>query len=128
VDGQGGGAANAGKPRRGSGSEVRRPKRLRDGARWELNYEAAVPVVCAAYGRDAEWVWGLTEEQFAYWMSGVDSWLRYRRVVNPAGMLSEEGVKALEKDAEMFREESPAWQAYMAGEMKQHGIKPPRGW
>jgi hypothetical protein len=56
----------------------------------------------------------------------VDVVLRYQRVVNPAGMLSEDGVKALEQDAEMFREESPAYQAWIDGEFRQHGIKPPK--
>ena len=59
-------------------------------------------------------------------MSGVDGYLRYRRVVNPAGMLSEDGIKALKEDAEMFREESPAWQQYIDGEFRAHGMKPPK--
>lgn len=53
-------------------------------------------------------------------------WLRYQRVVNPAGMLSEEGIKALKEDAEMFREESPAYQAYIDGEFRNLGMKPPK--
>ena len=47
-------------------------------------------------------------------------------MVNPAGMLSEEGIKALRVDAEMFREESPAWQAYIDGEFRSRGMKPPK--
>jgi hypothetical protein len=41
-------------------------------------------------------------------------------------MLSEEGVKALKEDAEMLREESPAWQAYIDGEFRRRGMIPPR--